>query len=212
MTELGPVAWPPAPIKTERLVLRESEARDRAAFIELFASPEVGTYLGGPRPPAELERAVPEVPGRRPGVFVIDLDGAMIGQITLTKDTEHLPQAAGKAELGYMFLPQAWGHGYAAEACSAALDWFAGALPGEPVVLATQTANARSMRLAAKLGFVEVERFDAYGAEQWFGMWSEVVTSSIARCKKATGPDVAIRLPLPRGNGRTRRRTTTPQQ
>ncbi|MYU63940.1 GNAT family N-acetyltransferase, partial [Streptomyces sp. SID69] len=27
MTELGPVAWPPAPIKTERLVLREPEAR-----------------------------------------------------------------------------------------------------------------------------------------------------------------------------------------
>jgi len=45
MTELGPVAWPPAPIRTERLVLRESEARDRAAFIELFASPEVRTYL-----------------------------------------------------------------------------------------------------------------------------------------------------------------------
>jgi hypothetical protein len=43
MIELGPVAWPPAPIRTERLVLRESEARDRAAFIELFASPEVGT-------------------------------------------------------------------------------------------------------------------------------------------------------------------------
>jgi hypothetical protein len=29
-------------------VLREPEARDRAAFIEVFASPEVGTYIGGP--------------------------------------------------------------------------------------------------------------------------------------------------------------------
>jgi RimJ/RimL family protein N-acetyltransferase len=47
MTELGSVAWPPAPIKTERLVLREPEARDRAALIELFASPEVGAYIGG---------------------------------------------------------------------------------------------------------------------------------------------------------------------
>lgn len=42
-----PVPWPPAPIKTERLVLRQSEARDRAALIDLFASPEVGTYVGG---------------------------------------------------------------------------------------------------------------------------------------------------------------------
>lgn len=159
-------------------MLRESEARDRAAVIELFASPEVGTYIGGPRPRDELERAVPEVPGRRPGFFVVDLGGAMIGTVTLDRrDAErpgHVRPDAGEAELGYMFLPQAWGHGYAAEACAAALDWFAGALPGEPVVLCTQTANDRSMRLAAKLGFTEVERFEEYGAEQWFGVWSSV--------------------------------------
>jgi hypothetical protein len=46
MTELGPVAWPPEPIHTERLVLRGSEAKDRPAFIELLASPDVNTYLG----------------------------------------------------------------------------------------------------------------------------------------------------------------------
>ncbi|MGN9757867.1 GNAT family N-acetyltransferase [Streptomyces sp. SD31] len=181
MTELGAVAWPPAPIRTERLVLRESEARDRAAFIELFASPEVGTYLGGPRPRAELEGAVPEVPGRRPGLFVIDLDGAMIGMITLDRrEAErpgHIRPDAGETELGYMFLPRAWGYGYAAEACTAALDWFADALPGEPVVLCTQSANDRAMRLAAKLGFTEVERFEEYGAEQWFGVRSWVTPS-----------------------------------
>jgi RimJ/RimL family protein N-acetyltransferase len=31
----------------ERLTLREPRARDRAAAIELFASPEVGIYTGG---------------------------------------------------------------------------------------------------------------------------------------------------------------------
>jgi RimJ/RimL family protein N-acetyltransferase len=158
-------------------VLRESEARDRAAFIELLASPEVGTYLGGPRPRDELERAMPGAPERRPGHFIVDLDEAMIGTITLARATGHIRPAAGEAELGYLFLPEAWGCGYAAEACAAALDWFAGALPGEPVVLATQTANVRSMRLAAKLGFIEVERFEDYGAEQWFGVWSSFAPS-----------------------------------
>jgi hypothetical protein len=33
------------------------------------------------------------------------------------------------------------------------------------------------MRLAAKLGFTEVERFHEYGAEQWFGAWSSVTLS-----------------------------------
>ncbi|MFF8834886.1 GNAT family N-acetyltransferase [Streptomyces sp. NPDC015130] len=174
MTQLGPDSWPPAPLKTERLVLRGSEARDRAAFVELFSSPEVGVYVGGARPREELDRAMPEVPGQRPGLFVIELDGAMIGMITLDRrDAErpgHVRPEGGEAELGYLLLPEAWGHGYAAEAGAAALGWFAGACPGEPVVLGTQTANARAMRLAEKLGFTEVERFEEYGAEQWFGV------------------------------------------
>ncbi|MFF0142226.1 GNAT family N-acetyltransferase [Streptomyces sp. NPDC005227] len=181
MTGLGPVTWPPAPIKTERLVLRESEARDRPRFIELFASAEVGTYIGGSRPRDELEREVPEVSGRRTGFFVIELDGAMIGVITFDRrDAErlgHVRSHAGVAELGYLFLPEAWGQGYGTEACTAALDWFTDALPGEPVVLTTQTANVSSLRLAAKLGFTEVERFEEYGAEQWFGVRSPVTRS-----------------------------------
>jgi RimJ/RimL family protein N-acetyltransferase len=104
MAELGPAAWPPAPIRTDRLVLRESEARDRAAVIDLFSAPEVGTYIGGSQPRAELERTVPETPGRRPGFFVADLDGAMIGMITLDRrDAErrgHVrPDGGGRAGL-----------------------------------------------------------------------------------------------------------------
>ncbi|MEU4467556.1 GNAT family N-acetyltransferase [Streptomyces sp. NPDC024017] len=116
-----------------------------------------------------------------PGLFVIDLDGAMIGMVTLDRrDAErpgHVRPNAGDVGLGYMLLPEAWGCGYATEACAAALGWFADALPGEPVVLCTQTANDRAMRLAAKLGFTEVERFEEYGAEQWFGVWSSATPS-----------------------------------
>jgi RimJ/RimL family protein N-acetyltransferase len=142
----------------------------------MFTSAEVYTYLGGPRSRDELERTAPEIPGRRPGVFVIELDGAMIGMITIDRrDAErpgHVRPEAGEAEIGYLFLPHVWGRGYAAEACAAALDWFAGALPGEPLVLCTQTANDRSVRLAVKLGFTEAERFEEFDAEQWFGVWS----------------------------------------
>jgi RimJ/RimL family protein N-acetyltransferase len=183
MSEFGPIAWPPAPIKTERLMLRGPEARDRSALIELFTSPEVGTYIGGPQPREEFERAMAEVPAWRPGLFVVDLDGAMIGFITLLDRREagrpgHVRPEAEEAELGYMFLPEAWGHGYANEACVAALAWFDGALPGEPLVLCTQIANDRAMRLAAKLGFTEVERFEEYGAEQWFGVRPSVIPSA----------------------------------
>ncbi len=34
------------------------------------------------------------------------------------------------------------------------------------------------MRLAAKLGFTEVERYEDNGAEQWFDVWSPVTRSA----------------------------------
>ena len=174
-TELEAVAWPPAPIKTERLVLREPEARDRTALIELLASPEVGTYIGGPQSRDDLERAIPPVPRRRAGLFAVDLDGAMIGTVTLDeRDPDHPDQVrpdVAPVELGYLFLPRSWGHGYATEACRAALTWFTTARPNTPVALTTQTANHPSMHLATNLGFTEIQRYQAWGADQWLGVW-----------------------------------------
>nr|WP_198663679.1 GNAT family N-acetyltransferase [Jiangella endophytica] len=82
-------------------------------------------------------------------------------------------QVDGKVELSYLLLPEVWGRGYATEACTAALDWCAGALPGALY----PTANDRSTRLAGRLGFTEAERFQAFGAEQWFGVWSSATPS-----------------------------------
>jgi len=101
----------------------------------------------------------------------------MIGQILLRRNALLRPAAAGKADLGYLFLPEACGFGYAPEACGAALGWLAGALPGEPVMLVIQTADVRSMRLAARLGFTEAERFEAWDAEQRLGMLAPVTPS-----------------------------------
>ena len=171
MTEPSAVSWPPDPIRTERLVLRDAAARDRPAFVDLFSSPEVGTYVGGARDREELERVMPEVPGQRPGVFVAELDGAMIGLVMLEqRPPDQVRPDAGRFELGYLFLPRAWGRGYAREACAAVLDWFARESAEEPVLLCTQSANAASMRLATTLGFTELERFEQFGAEQWLGV------------------------------------------
>ena len=72
-----------------------------------------------------------------------------------------------------------WGRGYAAEACGAVLGWSDIALPGEPLVLCTQTANVASMRLAERLGFAEVARFEEFGAEQRSGVrWPHDVIRS----------------------------------
>jgi RimJ/RimL family protein N-acetyltransferase len=155
-------------------VLREAEARDRTAIIELNASAEVFAYLGGPRDRDELERIVPEVPARYAGSFVVEHDGAAIGILTFRRRDRgrpgHIRPEGDEVEIGYLLLPEAWGSGYATEACAVALAWADRVLPGEPVVLCTQTANQPSIRGAARLGFVEVERFEEFDAEQWFGV------------------------------------------
>jgi GNAT acetyltransferase-like protein len=102
----------------------EGPASDRAAVIELFASPEVRTYIGGPGRVTSSSARCPGAPRRRPGLFVVDLDGAMIGMVTLDRRGAERPGDvrldAGQAGLGRMFLPQARGCRYAAEACAAA--------------------------------------------------------------------------------------------
>lgn len=91
---------------------------------------------------------MPETPQRRPGLFVVERDGTMNGIQPSTgaipiRRPGHIRRDGGEAKRGYMFLPRAWRRGYAAEAC-AAVDWFAAALPGESVLLSTQTANGHS--------------------------------------------------------------------
>jgi RimJ/RimL family protein N-acetyltransferase len=159
--DLGDVAWPPEPIRTERLVVRASAERDRPGLAALYSSVEVFRYLGGPR-----RR---DLPGDRPGFFVVERDGELLGTLSLGRRDTARPGSGG-VELSYLLLPTAWGRGYATEAARAALAWVAEALPGEPLVLCTQVANAASVRLAERLGFAEQERFEEFGAEQWFGV------------------------------------------
>jgi RimJ/RimL family protein N-acetyltransferase len=100
----------------------------------------------------------------------------MIGQVILRRATGHgPPAAAGKAELGYLFLPEAQGFGYAAEAWHSAGS--PASFPASRWCSLPRPPNLRSMRLAAKVGFTEAGRYEAYGAEQWFGMWSPVTPS-----------------------------------
>jgi hypothetical protein len=42
----------------------------------------------------------------------------------------------------------------------------AAALPDEPVIVVTQSANVRSLTLARRLGFLAATTFEEFGAEQ----------------------------------------------
>lgn len=132
-------------LHTARLVLRPRAPEDRDAYLALASHWDVVRRTASwPWPPdpgfvAEwLARGQPEE-----GLVASILeDGRVIGMGCVVG-----------GELGYMLAPQAWGRGYATEAC-AALVSHAFVTTGWPEVVARAAAgNEASLKVLAKLGF-----------------------------------------------------------
>lgn len=163
-------------VLSERLLLRGAlHDADREGFVELHTDPEVQAYLGGPQPRSDVERrfdaAIADATSR-PGNYVIadNTTNRFVGTLMLARRSADGPgrvtEDGGELELGYVLRRGAWGAGFAFEAATAALRAAADELPDQPVLLVTQTANERSLRLAARLGFRPAGTFEEFGAEQ----------------------------------------------
>ena len=168
------VAWPVPPIRTTRLVVRPTAEGDRPGRVDLLCSPEVRHFLGGPLDRASVEQNWPEALPDPPGAFAVERRDEFIGTVMVDRRPlsrpGHLGNDRTEVEISYTFLPHAWGQGYAGEAVEAVLQWIDDVLPGESVVVCTQVVNHASVRLAERLGFEEVSRFEEFGADQWFGV------------------------------------------
>jgi RimJ/RimL family protein N-acetyltransferase len=158
------------------VVLRKARAGDREAIITHVTDPDVRAHLGGPQPRAGVERdldevgiaAVTEVAG---AYLIADkVTDGFVGTMSLTRRGVHHPghitPDGEELELAYTLRPSAWGRGLAFAAATALLRRAAAELPDEPVIIVTQSANARSLNLARRLGFVPATTFEEFGAEQ----------------------------------------------
>lgn len=146
-------------IETPRLVLSELTQDDAGFIAELLNSPGFLANIGdrGVRDAADARRYIAQGPAASYaahgfGLWKVSLasDGTPVGMSGLIKRDE-LPFA----DLGYAFLPEHAGHGYASEAGAAALD-FGFRNRGLPRILAiVRPGNEASMRVLAKLGMGE---------------------------------------------------------
>lgn len=159
-----------------RVRLRKARDGDAEGLIETQTDERVRRYLGGPRPVNDV-RAVLESVGAAtllegPGCYIATAADSdeMLGTVTLSRRRTdvpgHLDTGDDELELSYVFRPHAWGQGYASEATRLLLEYAAGELGDQPVVIVTQTANRASLRLAERLGFSVVGTFEQYDAEQ----------------------------------------------
>jgi RimJ/RimL family protein N-acetyltransferase len=143
-------------LETERLALRSWRAEDRAPFAEICADPRVMATLGPVMDRAESDAVLDRVEAREAeqGYTFWALerrsDAALIGWCGVIRGDAG--PVAGKAEIGWRLVHDAWGHGYASEAAWASVDWLFGHLPEDAAWAITSAGNSRSRAVMERLG------------------------------------------------------------
>nr|WP_295824154.1 GNAT family N-acetyltransferase [uncultured Microbacterium sp.] len=147
----------------KRIVLREwtRSDDDRAFLFDMYRRPEVRRYLGDGKvmvEPAEVDALLDRWQALAEGVLgvraVTTVGGERLGSVLLKRIPWSAGVAAGRdddIEIGWHFHPDAWGHGYAAEAASALLS-LARAQGIECIVAVINPANSASGALAERIG------------------------------------------------------------
>lgn len=149
-------------LRTERLRLRPPEARDLEPFALMCADPEVMRHIGLGRPvdraSAELGFATLVECWRRDGTGLFTVEDGETGEYLGFVGTASVPAtsiAAGETEIGWRLRRSAWGRGVAVEGARAVGAHVADAHGVARVVALIRPENARSRRVAEKLGLVE---------------------------------------------------------
>jgi len=153
-------------IETERRVLLQPRSQVIEPFCKMWANPEVTQHIA-PQPLTRRQAWMNflylaghwDLLGYGGWIIHEKDNGAFVGMVGyqqfvrgIDATREHLP------ELGWVLSPAAWGRGYAREAAIAALAWGDVNLPAATTVAIVSEPNAGSLRLAAKINFIEITR------------------------------------------------------
>lgn len=153
---IEPPCEPPAPIETERLILRPFTLDDAEAWLPLISLPDIIRYTGDT--PAQSVDEARELLRSRPlrdyamygygRLAVIEkASGRLVGFCGLKYVIE-----LGDIDIGYRFLPECWGKGYATESCIAVMAQRRSEYKIRRVVGTVHPDNPASGRVLEKLG------------------------------------------------------------
>ena len=152
-------------LSTLRLRLRRARPDDLAAMHAVLSHPQAMRYWSTP-PHEDLEQTrvwlgkMIAVDPSRSDDFVIEFEGRVIGKAGF----HSLP------DLGYILYPDCWGQGIAREAVSAVIPRVFERFPIPAIETDVDPRNDASLRLLARLGFVETRRAKRTWkvGEEWF--------------------------------------------
>jgi RimJ/RimL family protein N-acetyltransferase len=151
-------------LQTERLILRGYRIEDFPAYAAMWKTQEVTRFIGG-KPQTEEEswakflRIFGQWHMLGFSFFAVEerATGHFIGQSGFVEGKREIePPLTGIPEIGWSFAPHVHGKGYALEASRAALEWGEKHFGKVPMRCIIAPENTPSIRLAQKLGFVEM--------------------------------------------------------
>jgi len=145
-------------LETPRLVLREFTHEDDAFVLRLLNEPSWLRFIGdrGVRTLPDARRYLDDGPRRSYarngfGLWCVVPKGgdAPVGMCGLIR-RDTLPDV----DVGFAFLPEAWGRGYARESAAAVLDHARDVLGLRRVLAITDPENAASIRVLERVGML----------------------------------------------------------
>ena len=136
-------------LETKRLILRRRMESDIPYMLRMFNDDEVRRYLGG-YPPNDEHSMLKMIRHRKNTEWAVILrdTNEYIGECLLPKIIDNY-----LAEIGYLFLKEHWGKGYAQEAVCAIIDHCFITLNLQRLCATIDNKNDRSKRFIEKLGF-----------------------------------------------------------
>ncbi|UDL89772.1 GNAT family N-acetyltransferase [Mesorhizobium sp. PAMC28654] len=148
------------PIRTERLILRNWEDRDRELFHRINSDERVMEFFPFRRNRAQADAKMDELhaaierDGQGFAAAEIAATGECIGFVGLT-GTDHLPfLPAGTVEIGWRLAPEFWGKGYVSEAAEAWLAYGFETLGLDEIVSFAVEDNRRSTAVMERIGMI----------------------------------------------------------
>ncbi len=140
-------------LETPRLRLRGFRADDHADYAAIRADPEVARFIGGPHDAAASWERMAFMNGHWSlrGYGPLAVEEKATGRVVGHSGLLH-PADWPEPEIVYSIARPRWGQGFAAEAAAAVRDWAYAAHPFPRLVSFMDPANARSIRVAEKLG------------------------------------------------------------
>ncbi len=159
-------------LHTDRLTLRAFAAKDLDAMAAMQANPDVRRYLGGhlltrDETRAMMERMLGQWALRGYGLFAVEAERRFAGWAGVLHHLEW-----PEPELAYSLDQPFWGRGIATEAARTARDWAFDRFGFARLASFIMPDNARSARVAEKLGAVRDGTTTIHGfTVDWWVHW-----------------------------------------